>query len=258
MKMKRFLLMAGLMLATLPAWAWGPKGHDVVAYVAECHLSKKAAVAVDRALGGYSPVYWANWLDNASHTSEFAHTKTWHYMNIDEGQTIESMPREPKGDLLTAIEQLTTELKSGQLTPEQEAVNLKMLIHLVGDLHCPMHAGHRTDLGGNRVKVRYFGRDTNLHAIWDSALVESAHKWGYTEWQQQCDRLSKKEAASVVEGTPTDWFRETVAICTGLYEQIPEGSSLSYDEVARYAPIIENQLIKGGHRLAHLLNEIYK
>lgn len=255
--MKRLFLFISLITLTLPTFAWGPKGHDVVAYVAECHLSKKAAAQLDEVLGGYSPVYWANWLDNASHTPEYRYTKTWHYMNIDEGKTIETMEREPKGDILTALDGIIAGLKSHKLSKENETLYVKMLIHLMGDLHCPMHAGHKSDLGGNRIKVRYFGRDSKLHSVWDSSIVESAHRWSYTEWQQQCDRLSEEQAEKVCEGDIEDWFLECVAICAEIYQSTPEGSSLSYDYVAKYAPIIEQQLINGGHRLAYILNEIY-
>lgn len=256
--MKRLLLILSLITLSLPTFAWGPKGHDVVAYVAECHLSKRAAAQLDELLGGYSPVYWANWLDNASNTPQYRYTKTWHYMNIDEGKDIETMEREPKGDLLTALEGIIAGLKSHKLSRENESLYVKMLIHLIGDLHCPMHAGRKTDLGGNRIKVRYFGKESKLHSVWDSSIVESAHRWSYSEWQQQCDRLSKEEAERVCQGSITDWFRETVEICRDVYASSPEGSNLSYDYVAKYSPVVEQQLVRGGHRLAAILNEIYK
>ncbi len=256
--MRQLLLTAILLLGgVLPSFGWGQKGHDVVAYITECHLTPRAARAIDRVLEGHSLVYWSNWMDNASHIPAYAYTKTWHYLNIDEGKTLQTMPRESKGDILTAIECLVSGLKSGGLSPEEESVYLRMLIHLVGDLHCPMHTGHLSDLGGNRWKVRYFGRESNLHTVWDSSLVESAHKWGYTEWQRECDRLDRHTANAICRGTPTDWLLETAALCHEIYASTPEGANLSYDYVARYAPLIEQQFVRGGHRLAHLLNEIY-
>ena len=76
-----------------------------------------------------------------------------------------------------------------------------MLVHLVGDLHCPMHAGHKSDLGGNTVSVLYFDTPTKLHTIWDTQLVESAHKWSYTEWQRQIDRVTRKQEKEL-SGSP--------------------------------------------------------
>lgn len=257
--MKRFVLIALIAMCAAPeVFAWGQKGHDVVAYVAECHLSRRAAKRVTKALEGHSPVYYANWMDNASHTSEYAYTSTWHYANVDEGFTYETMPRNESGDVVTALNDIIEDLRSGELTAEEENTALRMLIHLMGDLHCPMHAGHKSDLGGNKVEVSFFGEKTRLHTIWDTHLVEAAHKWGYTEWQRQIDRLSKEDREDICEGSLEDWFAETVEICGRVYEEIPAGKNISYDEVARYAPVIEEQLLKGGLRLAAVLNSIYR
>lgn len=255
--MKRLLLLCCWLAAAGNAFGWGQKGHDVTAYIAECHLTPAAAARIDSLLGGHSPVYYANWLDNASHTAEYAYSRTWHYLNVDEGKTLETMPRNPKGDVLTAIESIVERLKAGWMTPEQEAVDLKILIHLVGDLHCPMHTGHLSDLGGNKRPVLFFGRKTNLHSVWDTSLPDAAHKWSYTEWQQQLDRLDGERAACAAAGTPRDWLLETQEICREIYDFTPEGTKISYDYIAKYAPVIEQQLLRGGLRLAHLLNGIY-
>lgn len=239
------------------AFGWGQKGHDVVAYVAEYHLSRRAAKRITAALEGHSPVYYANWLDNASHTPEYAYTSTWHYANVDEGYTYETMPRNEAGDVVTALNDIIARLRKGGLSQEEENIALRMLIHLMGDLHCPMHAGHKSDLGGNTVAVTFFGEPAKLHTVWDTHLVEAAHKWGYTEWRQQIDRMPKAEREALCEGSVEDWFAETAVICGRIYEEIPAGTKISYDEVARYTPVIEEQLLKGGLRLAAILNSIY-
>lgn len=77
--MKKLFIAAISLVSALSALAWSQKGHDTVAYIAESHLTKAAADSVEYILDGMSPVYWANWLDNASHTPDYAYTKTWHY-----------------------------------------------------------------------------------------------------------------------------------------------------------------------------------
>ncbi|MCM1300750.1 MAG: S1/P1 nuclease [Alistipes senegalensis] len=256
--MKKITLLTLSLFAVIQVFGWGQKGHDVTAYVAECHLTPKAAKQIDRVLDGHSMVYYANWLDNASHTPEYAYTKTWHYLNINEGKTLETMPRNEHGDVLTAVTAIYEKLKNGGLSHEEEQFNLKMLIHLVGDMHCPMHTGRLSDRGGNDRPVVLFGRPSNLHSIWDSGVVEAAHKWGYIEWQQQIDRVSKQDIKAIQAGTPTDWLLETQQICNGVYAKTPEGTKISYDYVNDAAPIIEQQFLRGGLRLARLLNEIYR
>lgn len=256
--MKTVIIFFLALLAAGPSFGWGQKGHDVTAYIAECHLSPEAAEKIDRILGGHSLVYYANWLDIASHTPQYAYTKTWHYLNINEDKTLQTMPRNPKGDVLTAVEEIVAKLKAGGLSPEEEALNLKMLIHLLGDLHCPMHQGRLSDFGGNQRPVLVFGRESNLHSAWDSAIPESAHKWSYTEWQEQTDRLPEDEVVLIQAGVPRDWIKETHAICVEIYDTTPEGTNISYDYIDRYTPVTERQLLRGGYRLASLLNDIYR
>ena len=256
--MRKVLSIAFVLLIPAMALAWGPKGHDTVAYIAEKHLSKKTLQKVTEVLEGHSLVYVANWMDNASHTDEYAYTKTWHYVNVDpEEGTYANSVKAASGDAVTAINALVENLKSGELTIEEERAQLMMLIHIVGDIHCPMHAGRKSDRGGNGTKVKYFGSQKKLHSVWDSEIVESAHRWGYSEWQEQVDRATPKQVKAMEQGTPNDWIEETVVLANEVYESAAKTSNMSYDYVAEYAPISEQQFLKGGIRLAKLLEEIY-
>ncbi len=255
--MKRILLNIIMLTSVLSAMSWSQKGHDVVANIAQRHLTPATAAAVDSLLDGKSMVYWANWLDNASHTPDYAYTKTWHYKNVDEGVRYEEAQANPSGDAVTAVKQQIELLSNPSAPGADPTLALKILIHVTGDMHQPMHMGHATDLGGNRVKVKYFGRDTNLHSVWDGSLVESAHKWSYTEWSDQIDRVSKEQEAAIVDGSIDDWAKQTLALATQVYRSTPEGTNLSYDQVAAATPVIEQQLLNGGLRLAHLLNLIF-
>lgn len=252
----RFLIAVAAVCTALSGWAWGQKGHDVTAYIAEQHLTPEARAMVDSLLEGKSMVYWANWLDNASHTPEYAYTKTWHYKNVNEGVRYEEMAPNPAGDAVLAIRHAIEVLSDPASSEADRQLYLKILVHVTGDLHQPMHMGHATDLGGNRIKVKYFGRDANLHGIWDTNLVESAHKWSYSEWQQQIDRASEAEQQAITAGTVDDWAKECVAIADTIYKATPAGTDLRYDEIARWSPVIEQQLLRAGLRLAAILNSL--
>jgi len=254
---KRLFSILVLLLQATAALAWGQKGHDVTAFIAECHLTPRAAARVAAVLDGHSPVYYANWADNVCHTDEYRYTAPWHYANIDEGKTFETMRRNPAGDVVSAVEMIVDSLKSGSLSPESEAFYLKHLIHFLGDIHCPMHSGHLTDRGGNDIPVLFFNSATNLHSVWDTKLVEAARKWSYTEWKQQIDIATDPEREAISAGTPAEWLVETNGICTGIYEATPAGTKISFDYIAEYTPVIERQFLRGGYRLARLLNEIY-
>lgn len=253
----RLLLLCGFLPLALTASAWGQRGHDITAHIAERHLTPATQLAVDSLLDGRSIVYWANWLDNASHTADYAYTKTWHYKNVDADKTYQTMAPNPNGDVTTGIRYAIRVLSDPEQTPQNKTLMLKILVHLVGDLHQPMHTGHATDLGGNKVKVKYFGRDANLHGIWDSSLLESAHKWSYTEWADQLDRLEPSQQILLLSGNIDDWTMRNVEMAAMIYDATPDGSSLSYNEVARWTPVIEDSLLTGGLRLAHILNSIF-
>lgn len=256
--MMRVAVVAVMAAVALSAAAWSQKGHDVVAHIAERHLTPSTQAAVDSLLEGRHLVYWANWLDNASHTPEYAYTKTWHYRNVDEGQTLETAPENPNGDVIKGIRYAVRVLSDSSQTQANRLLALKILVHLVGDMHQPMHMGHLSDLGGNRTKVKYFGRDTNLHSVWDGSLVESAHKWSYTEWADQIDLPMKPEQqVLLLSGNVADWARRGVENAAEVYRATPDGTSLSYNDVARWTPMIEESLLLGGHRLAHILNSIF-
>ena len=86
-----------VMLESASVYAWGPMGHDVVAAIAEQHLTKKAKKNIDKLLGGKSIVYYASWMDNIQNSpywkNGYNKTKTWHYANVDEGFTYQTMQK---------------------------------------------------------------------------------------------------------------------------------------------------------------------
>lgn len=259
--MKHLLTTITGLFACLGCLAWGQKGHDTTCAIAQQHLTDRAKARIAYILDGKSIVYWSNWFDNAVHTPEYEYAASWHYKNIDADQAFDDVPPFEKGDVVSKLAELQQTIVAYEAAPEhkaEEAIALRMFVHLMGDLHQPMHMGHATDLGGNRIQVKYFGRDANLHGIWDTNLVESAHAWSHTEWVEEIDRATDEEIASMTVGTYTDWARETYALATAVYDETPEGSRISYDYVAKWTPVIEQQFLKGGHRLAHALNEIFK
>lgn len=256
--MNRLLLLAGTFAFTIPAaLGWGQKGHDTVAAIAERHLTPATAHALDSILDGRSIVYWANWLDNASHTPKYSYSKTWHYKNVDADQTFDSAPVHAKGDVVTALNREIGILMNPAESASERNLAVKMIVHLVGDLHQPMHLGHYSDLGGNKHEIKFFDSKTNLHTTWDSRLPEAGHKWSYTEWADQLDRIDEKQRKEIAAGDIADWARETYEICKLVYEATPKGSTVSYDYIADWTPVVEQQFLRGGIRLAEVLNSIF-
>ena len=261
------LLSIIMLLNATSASAWGPKGHDIVAAIAEQHLTPKAKKNISKLLDGKSIVYYSSWMDSIQNSpyweDGYNQTKTWHYANVDKGMTYQTMPKNPAGDVLTGLEFLTKELTENydNLTDSMRVDYLKMVVHMVGDLHCPMHAGRLSDRGGNGMKIRWFGQNTSLHSLWDSKIIESARQWSHTEWVKHLDRTSKKYKKSIMRGTYEEWFMDTVAGAASLYEYVEnmgvENPNLSYQYVYDFSPLLEDRLLVGGYRLAYVLNMIF-
>lgn len=255
--------MVMLLFASIDAFAWGQKGHDIVAYIAEQHLTKKAKKNLNKILDGKSLVYYSNWMDNLRNSpywkGGYERTRTWHYLNIDGGYTIETMEKNPDGDALRALNMLVDSLSNhnSELSDSVRFDYVCMLIHLVGDIHCPMHVARKLDRGGNQFLVSWFKSETSLHTVWDSKLVDGVHSWSYTEWQQNIDLCSKSEIAELSAGEARDWAEETLKITTQIYDYAENNDKFSYQYIYDYRGVVEHQLLVAGYRLAALLNKIF-
>ena len=267
--MKRFtlILLAIMMLNITDAYGWGATGHDVVAAIAEQHLTPKAKRKINKLLDGKSIVYYSSWMDNIQNSpyweNGYNKTKTWHYANVDEGFTYQTMTKNPDGDVVSGLEMLTKEMTENyrNLTDSMRVDYLKMIVHMVGDLHCPMHAGRLSDRGGNGTRVKWFGQNTSLHSVWDSKMIDSARKWHYSEWAEQLDRTDRKYRKEIMKGSYEEWFNDTVENAASLYdyvEELGDTPNLSYQFVYDFSPLLEEQLLNGGYRLAYVLNTIFR
>lgn len=257
MKNRFFTALSICLLISTTALGWGSKGHAIVAEIAAENINKKAQKKVAELLEGRSMAYYSAWMDDIRYTPEYAHTATWHYANVDEGQTYETMTKEQKGDVVVATIDLISQLKKGGLSDSVERLYFKMLIHTVADMHCPMHAGRRTDIGGNRYPIEFFGKATSLHSLWDTAIIESARPWSYTEWSSNLDIETKAQKIARVSGDPLSWFKESVAAAAKIYEGTEENANHSYDYLREFTPLLEDQLYNAGLRLAEVINQIY-
>ena len=139
--MKKSCVTFLLFLLALTGFGWGSTGHRVTGWIAEKYTSKKAKKEVDRILGGQSLAMASNWMDEIRSDSVYDYAEDWHFVTIPEGKTYVEVKKNPKGDVIETIERLITALKSKKLNAKDEAEHLKMLIHLIGDIHQPLHVG---------------------------------------------------------------------------------------------------------------------
>ncbi|WP_215225355.1 S1/P1 nuclease [Echinicola shivajiensis] len=250
---------AALFLSTViifQSFGWGQNGHRVVGQIAAWHLSKKAKKNIAAILQNESIPMVANWMDQIRSDKAYDYAYSWHFLTIHEGKGYQPEIQGKRGNAYETLLRLIDELKNKPLSFKKKQENLKMLIHIVGDLHQPLHVGNGEDMGGNKVDVYYFNQKTNLHTVWDTKMIERQHL-SYTELAKHLNNRANKDKIKRLQSTPIlDWLEEAVALRKYVYE-LPENKKLSYEYDYKNFPIIEERLLAGGIRLAGILNDIY-
>jgi hypothetical protein len=241
-------------MLSVSVFAWGPTGHRATGLVAEKYLSKKAKKEMLRILGGQSLAMAGTWMDDVRSDSTYDYMTDWHWVTIQDGQTYDESEKNPKGDIVQTIERIILALKSKKLSPKEEAEHLKILIHLVGDIHQPLHVGGGNDRGGNDVKVMWFRTDSNLHRVWDSDMIDDTHL-SYTELGESLEKPSAEKLNAWQKSTVRDWAAESMSFRKRVYDY--GNGKLGYRYAYLNFEIVRERLLQAGVRLAGVLNEIY-
>ena len=257
-----------MMLVPSPALAWGKTGHRVVAAIADTQLSGLARAHVREILGADSLDDVSNWPDEMRSDPAPFWQKTatpWHWVTLN-GIIYDHAP--PEGDALEALGRFRATLKDPNASLADKQLALRFIVHLVGDLHQPMHVGKCCDRGGNEIKVSWFGKPTNLHSVWDSQLVDE-EQLSFTELAAKLERhTSDRDRIAWWDINPRDWISESAQYREQIYANIPPAKKptkkgaealpdLSYTYIYKFTPLMEQRLKQAGVRLAAYLNDIY-
>ena len=253
----RVLPLLLILIVPQAALAWGPLGHRVTGQIAQSRLSPRAAAAVQRILGTEDLAEASTWADEMRSNPEPFWQQTanpWHYVTVPPGKTYAEVGAPPEGDAVTALQGFARTLRDKSATPEQQALALRFAVHVIADLQQPLHAGNGADKGGNTVRVRWFGRDTELHAVWDSELPNNKGLSfsEYTLWLTR--KLKPEEARAWSSADPLVWIAESAALRDRIY---PADSKLSYQYVYDHAAEVDLRLTQGGLRIAAWLNSVF-
>lgn len=243
-------------MQTIPAYSWGVTGHRVTGLIAEQYLTNKARKNLRALLGGESLAMATCWMDEIR--SDTILNKRihpdWHWVTIQPGETYASSEKNPNGDIIAKAEEMVKELKAGGLPRETEIEYLRILLHLVGDMHQPLHVGRVDDKGGNEVEVKWFGRRSDLHSVWDSGMIDGT-RLSYTELAASLPRPSSQQVQQWQSSSIIDWAMESSGYLDQVYD-IGNGN-LSYAYDYYNYPLVQLRLMQAGVRLAGLLNEVY-
>ena len=252
-----FIVLLLLNIKTYSKPNWGPTGHRTLAKIAEKHLKKSVNKKIKKMLDGQSLAFVSTYADEIKSDKKYKKFSAWHYVNFPLGSKYENSKKSSHGDLAIGIETCINTIKNEQSTKNEKAFYLKMLIHLIGDLHQPLHVGRAEDKGGNTIQVQWHGKGTNLHHVWDEDMI---NKWdmSYRELADNAKYLSKSEIKQIQSGTVVDWINETQKLAIKVYASAKNGDKLSYKYSYDHLGLVQSQLQKGGLRLAKILNELFK
>jgi len=256
---KRFLPLLLLLLTPFSLWAWGVDGHRAVGKIAEHHLSRKARHEIQQLLGTETLPLVSTWPDEIRYYPEFKETGPWHYVNTASGlnhdQYIQQLKAQTEPNAYSALLTQLAILKDASKTQPERLAALKFVVHLVGDVHQPLHAGHAEDKGGNDIKLKYRGKDTNLHSLWDSGLIDY-QGLSYTEMAGQYDHQpSRRQVKEWQKATPEQWLWESYQASEQIYKDVPANGDVDYKYFPAHAELMKQRIEQAGVRLAALLNQ---
>ena len=277
--MRRFFLLVALLTMASPAAAWWEYGHYTVARIAEREVKASTRDQIRRLIGRSALLetptcrirniadasYWPDCVKTLG--DRFSYASPWHYQNVDICKPFDIKTPCRDGNCVSAQIDRNAKLLADKTLPARERVMaLAFLTHFVGDLHMPLHAGDKSDLGGNRFRASYGAiKGRNLHAIWDGYLADRGISNPPGDAAGILTGFSPDQLAAMSAGTTEDWSRENWEAARqfayGTVMQDPCGAVPETEPVIdealtqRLVPIVRAQIAKGGMRLARLLDE---
>jgi len=246
-----------MLLASPQAFAWGPTGHRITGVIAEPLLSERARAEISSLLGNETLAEASTFADDMRSNPDTFWQKTanpWHYVTVPPGQTYAGVGAPPEGDAVTALRQFAATLRDPGATREDKQIALRFTVHIIGDLHQPLHAGNGSDRGGNDVQVRFFREPSNLHAVWDSGLIDQ-RQLSYTEFAAFLNRrITPDLRLTWRSADPLVWIAESAVARDSLYPASPD---LSWDYAYQHRELLDTRLMQAGVRLADYLNALW-
>jgi len=247
---------------SLPTFAWGPAGHRIVAMIAQQNIKPQTRTRIKQILGNnVSLVSVATYA--AAVRDRFPHTYNNHFVDIPKDNTTYDPAHDcavdpEKGDcVLAALERFRAEALNPNESIGRRRFALKFIVHLVGDMHQPLHCSDNDDRGGNDVKVKWFGLDSNLHKVWDSKIIENAELTEQEFVDALVTDLTPQEIADLKKGNLLRWALEAHALAKTNAYNTPANLELGDDYYDQNWATVDKQLLRGGMRLARVLDWMF-
>jgi hypothetical protein len=260
--MKKVIGSLALLTLVIPLVSWGFKGHRVTAQIANDYLTPQAKQAVRNILVNSSLSDVSTWADEIKNDPQYSKTASWHFLNLPVGlnyeQFVKAVYSQDKENVFSAILTAENKLANKSLPLFEKKEALKFLVHLIGDAHQPMHISRAEDKGGNTIQVRFDGKGTNLHSLWDSKLIDHEGLSEADLTKRLESRISIDDIKAYQADKPIKWLYESYTAATNLYSDVAKDNNITEQQYKQYIEFVHERLIAGGLRLAGVLNDIFK
>ncbi|MCP3674080.1 MAG: S1/P1 nuclease [Gammaproteobacteria bacterium] len=239
-------------------FALGQTAHRATGAIAENYLTKETKVAIKELIGIYSLAEISTYVDEmrALKENEFwsKTSQPYHYVTVPTGKTYAEVGAPEQGDGVFALNKYSEVIGNPSSSKEEKILALKFIVHIIGDLHQPLHVGTGLDRGGNDVKVNFFNQSYNLHSVWDTVMIKQTNL-SYTELTEWLNKhITEDDITSWSSTDPLVWVKESYDIRETIY---PKNTNLSYEYLHHNLPTIKVRIQQAGVRIAVYLNALF-
>ncbi|MBL4595192.1 MAG: S1/P1 nuclease [Robiginitomaculum sp.] len=240
-----------------PSFAWGSTAHRATGDIAEAHLSDTAKAEIKSILGPQSLAEASTWPDFMRASPDRFWQReagSYHYVTIPKGKTYDEVGAPKQGDAISALKKFAKTLRDPKASRDEKALALRFSVHIIGDLHQPLHAGNGKDRGGNQFEVVFFGDVTNLHSVWDRGMIDR-EGLSYSELSHWLStKITLEQVTNWNEVDPRVWVAESAAIRDTIY---PDNQVISWDYTFAHIGTAHTRISQAGIRMAAYLNAVF-
>lgn len=264
---RNLIVIAAMALITIPSFGWGRRVHAAIAQIAEQHLTPSAKKTIDEILEGKTMVYYASWLDYYRAEMQITYTENGvvyprnipHSFKVDENCKVFAQDHQEALDIIGECMDLLKDWKNAD--PKMRLGAMQCIIHLVGDIHCPGHVkfpdGRAGEgLGQGKYDVKFFGKPTTMHTVWDSMVVDHFCHGGVDDLVIMVDRSTKKEIKEIQAGGLYEWGQDIADRAKTVWPVAP-GTNVGKEYVHQVSDTTIDLINRAGLRLAKVMNDLF-
>ena len=259
-KIIAIVLCGAALLSTYTANAWGGFGHGSIAYMAEQHLTPEAKAKCRHYLKHTLP-YYASWMDSWRAIPPYNKTGA-HSFSANADGTVNW----DKGKAIGNVNRIYNSMKNGkykQMPDSLVNINLKILVHALPDIHCPVHVGFsKKDFPQYKYSLLRRGKMLAYHTFWDGSPGFARKNWNYARYAKEVDVISPKQVKKIVKkGNINAWGEDIIRQAHRCYNITPKGTDVAQmtkEQKEAVWELADEMALKAAYRLAYVLNDIFK